>query len=120
MDLAYSVTLIVALIAGVLALLRGFLALRRRNAHGSAGQSSRDRPQGGRAIYGVLILGTLSLASSVVVHLLWGHGPAAPAPMDLGRLLREHEAFSVAAIVLALGCMLNAYAATRPRNKGDA
>lgn len=120
MDLAYSITLTVALIAGVLALVQGFSVLRRGGARKSPAQSHWDRLLCRRAICGVLVLGTFSLVSSVVVHLLWGHGPAARAPMDLGRLLREHEAFSVAAIVLALGCMLNAYAATRPRNKGDA
>ena len=64
-----------------------------------------------------MILGTLRLVSSVVVHLLWA---AAPAPMDLERLVREHEAFSVAAIVPASGFMLNAHAATRSRNRDDA
>ena len=104
MDLAYSITLIIALITGVLALLQGFLALRRRDARKSVG---------------VLVFGALSLVSSVVVHLLWGHGPTTPAPMDFARLVLEHEAFPVAAAILASGFMLNAYAARRPRNKGE-
>jgi hypothetical protein len=40
--------------------------------------------------------------------------------MDFERLVLEHEAFPVAAVILASGFMLNAYAARRPRNKDDA
>jgi uncharacterized membrane protein len=119
-DLTYSITLIVALIAGVLALLQGFNALRRRDARKSAERSHWARLLGGRAVFGVLVLGTLSLLSSVVVHLLWGHGPTTPAPMDFEGLVLEHEAFPVAAVILVSGFMLNAYAARRPRNRGDA
>mgnify|MGYP003481577930 FL=1 len=119
MDLAYSITLIIALITGVLALLQGFLALRRRDARKAVERSPADRLLGGRAVLGVLVFGTLSLVSSVVVHLLWGHGPTTPAPMDFARLVLEHEAFPVAAAILASGFMLNAYAARRPRNKGE-
>lgn len=99
MDLAYSTTLIVALIAGVLALLRVLP---------------------GPAVLFALVLGTLCLVTSVVVHLLWGHGPETPAPMDFERLVLEHEAFSVAAVILASGYMLNSCAARRSRNRSDA
>ncbi len=113
MDFLYAITLVVAIAAGVIAVLTGVVGL------------IRPYPQMGpiapiwkvllshRLTNGALALGFISLATSVVVHSRWGHGPATVAPMDLSRLLSEHEAFPTAGAILLLALVLALYRSRR-------
>lgn len=68
-----------------------------------------------RLMNSALAQGVISLATSVVVHSRWGHGPSTVAPMDLGRLLSEHEAFPTVGAVLLLALLLALYRNRRQR-----
>jgi uncharacterized membrane protein len=95
-DALYSLTLLAALAAGVIAALAGVLTLRWPSS-----------PLRDHAVWsGVLAL--CAGAVSFSVHLVFGHGPAAPEPMDLGRFLRIHLVYGVVAllILVALGALL--------------
>lgn len=65
---------------------------------------------------GALALGFISLATSVFVHSRWGHGLGTVAPMDLGRLLSEHEAFPTIGAMLLLALVLALYRSRRQRH----
>ncbi len=81
MDTLYSLTLLAALAAGVVSVVAAALALRWH--------SPRFRPV---ARWG----GALALCSGAVsfaIHLVFGHGPAAPEPMDVGLFLHIHPAY---------------------------
>ena len=64
---------------------------------------------------GALALGIASLASSVVVHSRWGHGPGTVAPLDFGQLLSEHEAFPTVGAMLFLAMVLKIFRNRRQR-----
>lgn len=77
MTALYSVSLIVALLTGAFALLGGVFALLKSGAHELPAVRLWIRTS-----IGALALGTLSLVISVLVHLLWGHGPMSVQPLD--------------------------------------
>ena len=68
-----------------------------------------------RLVNSALALGFISLATSVVVHSRWGHGPDTVAPMDLARLLSDHEAFPTVGAILLLPLVLTLYRNRRQR-----
>jgi hypothetical protein len=109
MERLYSVTLFIALLAGSLAVLRGIFRLLK-------GSPRLVGVLSARAVAFVLILGTLALMISVSVHHLWGHGPASAQPLEFGPLIAQHEAFIVAAALLALGLALTGYAGRKGRD----
>lgn len=116
MDFLHSVSLIVALLVGILALTRGAFVLLSDHAGRQPAARAWAVLLSNRVAVAALTLGTFSLVISVVVHHNWGHGPTTVTPMAFWRLLAEHEVFIVAAVVLASGVTLNAYATrvTRP------
>ena len=65
---------------------------------------------------GALALGILSLAISVAVHSLWGHGPGTVMPLEFERLISEHEAFPAVGVILLLGLALTLYGKRRRRH----
>lgn len=88
-DTLYSLTLLAALVSGAVGAFAGILSLCR--------PWPRVRWIGLRCGLLALALGVLSIG----VHLHFGHGPAAPEPMALGRFLRIHPAYG-AVFVLVL------------------
>lgn len=109
MDMLYAITLIVAMAAGALALLMNIFVLLQGDARMTSTAPIWRVLHSQRVAAGALVLGALSLAISVVVHSRWGHGPATAAPMDLRRLIAEHEAFPTVTAILALGLALIVY-----------
>lgn len=120
MELLYAVSLILALVAGALSVIIGVLVRMKSGADQLPAARLFRHLLSIRAAVVTFALGTLSLVISVVVHLESEHGPTSPRPMELGRLLSEHESFVVAAVVLALGFALTAYTEWRRRDYGDA
>lgn len=118
-DLLYAVTLMVAIAAGVAAILTSVLGLVKPDLQMRPDVSIWKALLSHRLTKGALALGFLSLATSVVVHSRWGHGPGTVAPMDLHRLLSEHEAFPVVAAFLLFGWVLAIYR-TRRQRRGNA
>lgn len=101
MDFLYAITLLVAAAAAVIAISTNVLGLIKPGL------------QTIRLTQAALALGFVSLATSVVVHSRWGHGPGTVAPMDLRRLLTDHETFPAIAATLLLALGLAMY-----RNRG--
>jgi len=115
-DLLYAVTLMVAIAAAVVAILTSVLGLVQPNLQMRPNAPIWKVLLSHRLIKGALALGFVSLATSVVVHSRWGHGPGTVAPMDLNRLLSEHEAFPAVAAVLLLALVLATYRTRRQRH----
>ena len=119
MDLLYSVSLMVALVAGAVGASVAAFTLWRPDVSASP-KGLRRRVSSIRVAVGALALGALSLVISAAVHRWWGHGPASAAPMDVARFIFEHEAFVVVAVVLVIGFALAAHAARRRTARGPA
>lgn len=100
-DFLYAITLMVAIAAGVVAILTSVLGVIKPKLLSHCLTQS------------VLALGFVSLATSVVVHSRWGHGPGTVTPMDLRRLLSEHEAFPTVGAMLLLALVLAIYRSRR-------
>lgn len=103
MDLLYAITLIIALAAATAAILTSVIGL------------IKPKSLSHRLTQSALALGFLSLATSVAIHSRWGHGPGTVAPMDLRRLLSEHEAFPTVGLMLLLALVLAIYRSPRRR-----
>lgn len=86
-DHLYSLTVLAALASAVAASLAGVLNLRWPST------SLRWIALAG------LLLAVCAGAVSFSVHLFFGHGPAAPEPMDLGGFLRIHPVYGVVALL---------------------
>lgn len=103
MELLYAITLIVALAAAAAAILSSVIGLVKPSLFWH------------RLTWSALALGSFSLVTSVVVHSQWGHGPGTVAPMNLRRLLSEHEAFPTVGGMLLLAVVLDVYRWRRQR-----
>lgn len=115
MDFLYALTLIVAIAAAAVAILTGALALVRKYPQSEPDGLIWRVLSSHRLTNGALALGLISLATSVAVHSRWGHGPGTVAPMDLGRLLSDHEAFPTVGAILLLALVLALYRNRRER-----
>lgn len=113
MDFLYAITLVVAIAAGVVAVLTSVVGLIRSYPQMEPVAPIWKVLLSHRLTNGALALGFISLATSVVVHSLWGHGPATVAPMDLSQLLSEHEAFPTVGAILLLALVLALYRSRR-------
>ena len=105
MDLLYSSSLFISLVAGSTAVLIGVLALPG---------TGLARSLIGAGFWAVA-LAVLSLLTSVVVHRNWGHGPASAAPMDGAQFVGNHTAFLVAGAIVVIGLMVLFWARRRRR-----
>lgn len=114
-DTLYAITLMVAIAAGVIAILTSLLGLVKTDTHLEPGASVWKLLCSHRLGAGALALGVFSLTISVLVHSRWGHGPGTVAPMNLSQLLSEHEAFPVVALILFLALALALYRNRRQR-----
>jgi hypothetical protein len=112
-DSLYAVTLVIAIVAGVVALLTVVLGLVKPHLQIEPNAPIRKVLLSQRLTKSALALGFASLATSVFVHSRWGHGPGTVAPMDLRRLLSEHEAFLMVAAILVLALVLAVYRSRR-------
>lgn len=99
MDILYSCSLLIALVAGCGAVLLGILAMLRIGPGWMI-----------RAGWSALTLALLSLVTSVVVHSRWGHGPDSTEPMDVARFASAHPGFLVASLIIVAGLVLVWYA----------
>jgi hypothetical protein len=106
MDFLYALTLMVAIAAGVVAILASVFGLAKPKLQMEPNTSIWKVLLSHCLTKGALALGFFSLATSVVVHSRWGHGPGTVAPMDLRRLLSDHEAFAALAAILLLALVL--------------
>ena len=88
MDRVYSLTLLVALVAGLVSALVGVLNLR----WSSSLLRWIARSSG--------LLAVCAGAISFSVHLIFGHGPAAEEPMAFGRFLLSHPVYGVVTMLL--------------------
>jgi hypothetical protein len=102
----------VAIAAGIFAIVTSLLGLIKPDAHLRPDAPVWKTLLSHRLSNAALALGIFSLATSVVVHWRWGHGPDTAAPMDLSRLLYEHEAFSIVWALLLLALILALYRTT--------
>jgi len=108
----------VAMAAGAIAILTSLLGLVKTDAHMRPGAPVWTVLLSHRLMNGALALGVVSLAISVVVHSRWGHGPGTVAPLELGQLLSEHEAFPTVGAMLLLALVL-AFFRNRRRRHGS-
>lgn len=113
MDFLYALTLIVAMAAAAVAVLTSILGLVRQYPPIEPDGLIRKVLMSRRFANSALALGAISLTTSVVVHSRWGHGPGTVAPMDLGPLLSEHEAFPTVGAILFLALVLGLYKSRR-------
>jgi hypothetical protein len=90
MDLLYSSALLISLIGGSLSLLGG-LAIALKPA--------LSLPLG-RPVWITALMAGVSLALSVIVHRVWGHGGSSPEPMGALKFVSEHSAFLVSAAIM--------------------
>ena len=116
MDLLYAVTLLVSIAAGAVAVLTSVLGLIKPNPQMQADAPIRQVLTSRRLTNGALVFGFINLTTSVVVHSRWGHGLGTAAPMDLGRLPSEHEAFPTVGAMLLLALLLTLYRSRRWRH----
>lgn len=116
MDTLYAVTLIVAIAAGTVAFLASVLGLIRPDRPVQAHARFRAILSSHRLTKWTLGLAFISLATSVVVHSRWGHGPGTVAPMDLGQLLSAHEAFPTVGALLLVALVMAGYRSRRQRH----
>jgi hypothetical protein len=100
MDFLYSYSLLISLITGAASIPLGIFAMLRRS----------PGPRLIRLGLSAVVLATISLVISVVVHRHWGHGPASVEPMDVVRFVVSHTGFLAASIVIAIGLALVLYA----------
>ncbi len=96
MDGVYSSSLLVALMAGVAALLLGVAGLRKPGGWWPSP----------RLTMGVVLLAAASLLTSVAVHWTWGHGRSSPEPMGVGPFLENHLAFLWTGLMIVGGLVL--------------
>ena len=115
MDLFYAITLAVAIAAGVAAVLTSVLGLVKPDPLLEPNARIWKFLLSHRVTNGALALGVICLGTSVVVHSRWGHGPGTVAPMDLSRLLFEHEAFLTVGAILLVALILAFYRNWRQR-----
>jgi len=115
-DFLYAITLMVAIAAGVVAILTSVFGLVNPKLQMAPNALIWKVLLSHRLAKGALALGFSSLAISVVVHSRWGHGPGTVAPMDLRRLLSEHEAFPAVAGILLLALVLVIYRSHKQRH----
>lgn len=105
----------VAIAAGVIAILTSFLCLVKADTHSQSGTLVWKVLLSHRLTHGALALGIFSLAISVAVHSRWGHGAGTVAPMNFSQLLSEHEAFPTVGAMLLLALLLALYGYRRQR-----
>ena len=115
-DLLYAVTLMVAVAAGVIATLSAVLGLIKPSLRMQSDARIWKFLSSHRLTNGALVLGFISLATSVFVHSRWGHGSGTVAPMDFGRLLSEHQAFPTVGAILIFALVLAHYRSRRQRH----
>jgi hypothetical protein len=97
MDFLYSISLLLALIAGVSALaliIAGFLNQSRRVLLTELGKLA-------------VRISALSLILSVMVHWHWGHDVSSLEPMSFRLFVESHPAFLVAGAIIAIGLLLS-------------
>jgi hypothetical protein len=116
-DHLYAVTLMIAIAAGTVAVLTSTLGLIKPDLQMRPDAPIRKALSSRCLTNGLLALGFVSLVTSAVVHSRWGHGPGTVAPMDLGRLLSEHEAFPAAGALLLLALVLALYRSRLERHR---
>lgn len=119
MEFFYAFTMIVALAAAAVAVPTGVLGLVRRDPQPEPDGLIWRALLSHRLMNSALALGVICLVTSVVVHSRWGHGPGTVAPMGLGRLLSEHEAFPTVGAILLLALVLAWYRRRRQRQAID-
>jgi len=95
----YSLTLLLALLAGGLAVAAAVAGLLRPRREATASFRAKTAAQG--LATAAVALALVSAAS----HLVGGHGPGSPEPMQLGEFVRGHPAYPLVA-VLAAGALL--------------
>ncbi len=108
MDALYSWSLLLALILGIGGVLLGlFVVWQNRTKPGIAGRGNGVAFRTARV--GVVV-GSICLIFSVIVHGRWGHGAASAEPMDAATFVQIHPSFVVASIVVLIGGGLVLYA----------
>jgi hypothetical protein len=117
METLYAIALIVAMAAGAIAILTSLLGLIKTDSHLQPVASVWSALLSHRLMNGALVLGVVSLAISIFVHSRWGHGPGTVAPLDLGQLLSEHEAFPTVGGMLLLALVLAYFRNRRQRHR---
>lgn len=95
MDLIYSGSLLISLVAGGLGLAVGLLV--------TIGQ---PRPFFLRAGLAIVSAALACLGISVGVHWFWGHGAGSLEPMGTAAFSSSHPAFGVGALLAAAGLTL--------------
>jgi len=103
MDLLYSYSLLMSLVSGGLGCMIGGLAVFGRDSS----------PHLVRLGLSATAVAALSLATSIVVHWHWGHGPAGTEPMGFARFAGSHTGFLAASVVVVVGCVLLLHARRR-------
>ena len=103
MDFLHSYSLLISLVTGAASILLGVLAILRPSP------GSRLIRMGLSAV----VLATVSLVVSVLVHRHWGHGPASAEPMDIVRFVVSHNGFLAAGAVIVVGLALALHARRR-------
>jgi hypothetical protein len=116
METLYAITLLLAMVAGAIAILTNLLGLLKRDAHLRPADGVLKVLLSHRLANAALGLGVVSLAISIVVHSRWGHGPGTVAPLDFGRLLSEHESFPIVGAMLLLALVLAFFRNRRNRH----
>ena len=94
-----SLTLLLALIAGGLAVAAAVAGLLRPRREATA--SFRAKAVAQSLATAAIVLALVSAAT----HLIGGHGPESPEPMQIGEFVRGHPTYSLVAI-LAAGALL--------------
>jgi hypothetical protein len=96
MDMLYTSSLLLALIAGGVGLVLGIATSRVRGSVSSLPNW---------ALF-ALAISALALAVSISAHFIWGHGSSSAEPMRFVRFVELHPALLVAAIIIAVGLVV--------------
>ena len=96
MDLIYSLTLLVSLVSGSMAVL-GAIALAVRAGQGLARI---------RYVRWAVCVAVLAGLTSFLVHLWWGHTPGSPAALSLWQFVHAHVSFVAAAVLPGIAVVL--------------
>jgi len=99
MDL-YSITLLLSLVAGGLAVAAAVAGLLRPRREATASFRAKAVAQG--LATAAIVLGLISAG----VHLIGGHGPESSEPMQIIEFVRGHPTYPLAAVLAAAALLL--------------
>ena len=98
MDSIYSLSLLLSVVAGGLGAALFILV---------AAQPSQPRIPGPKAALAAFVFGVTAVSFgiiSVLVHLVFGHGPESDAPMTTVEFFWHHKAYWLVLILIVLAC----------------